>query len=121
MPLGPEAQDFEVHLLAGGSVPEREVRDERGLELWNGEYPCSGFELPAAGVLCSIPRPGESLAHVILAGVRRTLVVADEARSFGAELQDGIAAIPGDVGAELPRGSQEETGEELGEPQAVLA
>ena len=33
MPLGPEAQNLEVDLLACVYVSEREVRDERGLEL----------------------------------------------------------------------------------------
>jgi hypothetical protein len=110
-----------VNLLAGGGVSEREVRDERGLELRDREYPRSGFELPIARILCPDPRSREGLADIALVGVCGTLIVAGEARDFGVELQDGVAALPGDVGAELPGGGEEEAGEELGEPQAVLA
>jgi hypothetical protein len=89
-----------VDRLAGLHVPEREVRDERGLERRDREYSPSWFEIPAVGVLCPVPRLCESLAHVALAHcLCGAFVVAGEVRGFGVELQDGFAALPGDVGA----------------------
>ncbi len=117
--FGPEAQDLEVDLLAGGNVPKREVRDKRGF-WWEREYARPRFKLPVACILCSAPCPGEGFAHVILADIRRAFVVADKLGGLGVEFQDSFAALPGDVGVELPGGGEEEAGEKLGKPQSVL-
>src|SRR4028119_1630831 len=87
VPFGPEAQNLKVNRIAGLCVPEREVWDQRGLKLRDGEYPRARFELPPVLVLRPVPGLRERLAHVALAHVRRAFVVACESGSIGVEFQ----------------------------------